>query len=90
MTPQEQINKFNAAAPPGTVVKVIMMAGIKISRIRFPATILGGHTPVGWVDGISGCYDLRCILPCSICNLICPFPQMGCAWQKEVWNQDWH
>lgn len=36
--------------------------------LRTPAEILGGHTPVAWVDGTSGCIALTHLRPRSQSN----------------------
>jgi len=56
---QAAVDKFNTEFPVGTDVIVTQDSGDDVaSRVRYPASILGGHTAVGWFDGIVGCYDI--------------------------------
>ena len=56
---QSEVNAFNDHHPIGTEVIVIKDLGEKIkTKVRFPAEVLSGHTPVVWLEGISGCYLL--------------------------------
>lgn len=46
--------------PPGTAVVLIKDDEAKFNtKTRSWAEVLGGHTPVVWVNGISGCYLLE-------------------------------
>lgn len=59
-----QVYAFNKSAPVGSRVKIKMDIGeIKVVTVKSPATILGGHTAVGWFEEISGCYSLDKIQP---------------------------
>ena len=52
-------NAFNEAHPIGTEVICIKDLGEAIvTKIKYPAEVLGGHTPVVWLEGIRGAYDL--------------------------------
>jgi hypothetical protein len=54
-----QITAFNEKYKPGDQLNIKMDSGeIKQVTVKCPATILGGHTAVGWFNEISGCYDL--------------------------------
>lgn len=56
---QADIDRFNKACPVGTAVTVEMDDGSLVeSTVRREATILGGHTAVGWFEGITACYLL--------------------------------
>ena len=56
---QSKIDVFNEKTPVGSPVTVIGDAGERITtKIKYPAKVLSGHTPVVWLDGISGCYLL--------------------------------
>ncbi len=56
---QGAVDQFNASCPVGTPVSVMMDDGTtKETKVKHEATILGGHTAMGWFDGISGCYLL--------------------------------
>jgi hypothetical protein len=56
---QAQCDRFNAECPVGTevLVKTDGLGNI-ITKTTSPAQVLSGHTPVIWLDGISGCYLL--------------------------------
>ncbi len=57
---QREVDAFNAKCPVGSAVKVKQDDGSFIhTTVRHEATILGGHTAVGWFKGISGCYLLE-------------------------------
>lgn len=60
MTRLERIcDRWNTRHPIGTPVVVKRDGGQTIStRTRSAAQVLGGHTAVIWVEGISGCYAL--------------------------------
>jgi hypothetical protein len=56
--------EWNEKYPPGTEVIVTLDGGAQIrTKTRSDATVLGGHTPVIWVDGIVGCYRLDRVAP---------------------------
>ena len=56
---QQAIDRFNAECPVGSEVIVKLDSGEeKRTTVRYPASLLGGHTPVGWIVGVVGCYDL--------------------------------
>lgn len=58
-TLQREIDQFNSAYPVGSPVNVQMDSGdVKNCTVSSPATILGGHSAVGWFNEISGCYSL--------------------------------
>ena len=57
---QSIIDRFNRDCPVGTTVLVEKDNGEKIkTKVKHPATILGGHTAVGWFEDITGCYILN-------------------------------
>jgi len=59
-TMQAAVDKFNERHPVGSTVTVIRDLGEKEARtVLHPATILSGHTPVVWLEGIRGCYILE-------------------------------
>lgn len=62
MSKQKKVDDWNAKYPAGTPVKVKLDNGsIKETTTRSEADLLGGHTPVVWLEGIRGCYLLdRC------------------------------
>ncbi len=56
---ESQINAFNDLFQIGDYVEVKRDNGsVEIWTVKYPATILGGHTAVGWFNEIYGCYDL--------------------------------
>jgi hypothetical protein len=60
---QEQINEFNDKYPIGTPVKLLLDSGkITQTKVRAEAIILGGHSPVAWFEGVSGCYLITRVL----------------------------
>lgn len=57
---QKEIDKFNNTHKVGDKVKILMDDDtIKEAIVTNPATILGGHTAVGWFSGIRGAYLLE-------------------------------
>lgn len=59
---QDAIDTWNDHVPPGTEVAYRDDLGkIKRMKTRARAEMLGGHTPVVWLDGMAGCVALaRC------------------------------
>lgn len=56
---QKEVDTFNAKCPVGSKVIVTKDLGEEVhTTVTHEATILGGHTAVGWFDGIVGCYLL--------------------------------
>lgn len=56
---QAQIDRFNSEHPVGSLVMVRLDSGeLRAFTVRHEATALGGHTAVGWFDGITGAYAL--------------------------------
>jgi len=56
---QSKVDMFNQKNPVGSPVTVIKDLGERIeTKVKYPAEVLSGHTPVIWLDGISGCYIL--------------------------------
>lgn len=58
---QKQIDTFNATHAVGSIVTVKLDDGQTLDvEVEYPATILGGHTAVGWFKHpeISGAYAL--------------------------------
>ncbi|KIX14989.1 hypothetical protein [Dethiosulfatarculus sandiegensis] len=61
---QITVDHFNNSHPCPCDVEVTLDDGQKIeTRTRKKAHLLGGHTPVIWLDGISGCYRLDRVRP---------------------------
>lgn len=61
---QRQVDQWNARYPEGTEVTVRKDDGEFIStKTCSLASVLGGHTAVVWLDGISGCYLLDRVTP---------------------------
>lgn len=60
---QSEVDKFNEVHKIGDKVKLKLDLGEEREVIiRHQATILGGHTAVGWFEGISGCYALSSVI----------------------------
>lgn len=58
---QQRVTAFNSAVPVGTPVHYwtgARQGAGKSSRTRTPAELLGGHTPVVWVEGEPSCIAL--------------------------------
>ncbi len=56
---QKKVDNWNAKYSVGQKVIVKMDNGTeKHTETRHPASLLSGHTAVGWFKGISGCYML--------------------------------
>ncbi len=56
---ESKIKAFNKKNPVGSTVTVVKDMGEEVeTKVKYPAEILSGHTPVVWLEGISGCYDL--------------------------------
>jgi hypothetical protein len=54
------VEKFNQDCPVGTIVTVKKDDGTSItSKVNAPAELLGGHTPVGWVEDMRSCFALE-------------------------------
>jgi len=73
---QAACDAFNFDYEPGARVAVKLDGKDKpfITTTRSLAQVMGGHTAVVWIDGVSGCYDLECVTP------IPPEPFEGEAW----------
>ena len=56
---QKIVDDWNAQYPVGTPVVVKLDGGDELyTRTRSGAEVLSGHTPVIWLEKISGCYVL--------------------------------
>lgn len=58
---QREVDRFNEACPVGTTVRY--WKGVRegegaVGVTTHPATVLGGHTAVAWIDTCSGCVSL--------------------------------
>lgn len=54
------VELWNQAHPPGTPVVVTRDNGTEVqTRTRSQAELLGGHTPVVWLLGLTGCHALE-------------------------------
>lgn len=59
MSKEQQVESWNIEHPVGSKVVVTRDNEEMLeTTVKYPAQLLGGHSPVAWVDGISGCYDL--------------------------------
>lgn len=55
---QEVVDRFNRRYSVGTKVRVRKDLGEVLECVvKYPAEVLGGHTPVGWFTNV-GCYLL--------------------------------
>lgn len=59
------VDDWNSKYPPGTPVIVLgdIKGDIRRTLTRSIAWVLGGHTPVVQVQGITGCYSLERVVP---------------------------
>lgn len=58
------VESWNKHYPVGTPVRVMKDKGDEVETVTVSeAELLGGHTPVVWLEGISGCYALERVLP---------------------------
>lgn len=57
-SPQAIVDQFNLSHPVGSQVLLTTDSGRRIVTIWHPATVLEGHTAVGWFNEISGCYAI--------------------------------
>ena len=56
---QAACDRFNAAHQVGASVSVKLDSGeVRETVTNSEAQVMGGHSAVIWLDGISGCYDL--------------------------------
>jgi len=56
---QSQVDDFNATYKVGDTLLLEKDSGERQTvTVHNPATILGGHSAVGWFEEISGCYSL--------------------------------
>lgn len=61
---ESQVYAFNKSYSVGDIVKLKMdNQEIKIVTVKRPASILEGHSAVGWFNEISGCYSLDRVQP---------------------------
>ena len=56
---QSKVDAFNKRNPVGSSVTVVKDLGEQVeTKVKYQAEVLSGHTPVVWLEGISGCYCL--------------------------------
>ncbi len=54
-----EVENFNLKYKTGDKVKLELdSGGIKEVTVKYPASILGGHSSVGWFNEVDGCYQL--------------------------------
>ncbi len=64
---QQQVDKFNAAYGIGSKVNLKKDDGSIVPvTVADKASILGGHSAVGWFEEISGCYSLDRVMHYSV------------------------
>lgn len=57
---QAACDKFNAAHQVGASFSVKLDSGeVRETVTNSEAQVMGGHSAVIWLDGVSGCYDLE-------------------------------
>jgi len=57
---QKDVDRWNAAHPIGTAVRVTLDNGaVSHTRTRSRAELLSGHSAVIWLEGVVGCYTLN-------------------------------
>jgi len=60
---KSKVEVFNQKHPEGSKVTVITDFGKRIeTRVAGSARIIGGHTVVLWLEGLTGCYSLDRVL----------------------------
>lgn len=60
---QSKVDAFNERNPIGTKVTLVKDRGEKVeTKVQYPAQILSGHTPVVWLEGVSGAYLLSRVI----------------------------
>jgi len=60
---EDQVEYFNGKYPVGSKLKLKKdFGGVIEVTVSNKATILGGHSAVGWFEEISGCYSLDSIV----------------------------
>lgn len=61
---QRRVDEFNTACDVGQHVNVRLDSGeVKTTTTRSEAQMMGGHTAVVWLEGISGAYPLDRVTP---------------------------
>lgn len=69
LTPREkatQVQRFNERYPVGTEVRYwtgVMEGAGQVGKVRAPAEVLQGHTPVAWIEGYASCVALTHVRP---------------------------
>lgn len=59
MSKQQQVESWNHEHPVGSKVVIVRDNGETLeTTVTHEAQLLGGHSPVAWVAGISGCHDI--------------------------------
>ncbi len=59
---QAEVDRFNNTYNVGDKVMLKVSEGIKEVTVKNRATILGGHSAVGWFEEVSGCYSLDFVI----------------------------
>jgi hypothetical protein len=59
---QQQVGRFNNTYSIGDKVNLKTPEGIKLVTVKEKATILYGHSAVGWFNEVSGCYSLKFVI----------------------------
>ena len=56
---QRIVDKFNERFPVGTKLVLRKDSGEVETEVRAPAEVMGGHSAVGWFEGVSGAYSIE-------------------------------
>ena len=61
---ERQVREFNLRYPVNTEVLLQRDNGeLRETKVRGAAFLLGGHTPVAFFEGVSGCYLIERVRP---------------------------
>lgn len=66
-----QVERFNELYPVGSPVDLLLDSGkLKRTKVRHPAYVLSGHTPVAFFEGVAGCYWIEMVRPIPVEEVI--------------------
>ncbi len=66
MEKQKTVDEWNSQYPPGSEVTVALDSGATLTTTtRSHAALLGGHTPVVWLNGLRACFSLERVTPAA-------------------------
>ncbi|HEY6950146.1 MAG TPA: hypothetical protein VI146_06010 [Nitrososphaeraceae archaeon] len=56
---QKKVDEFNIKYPVGTDVYLTKDNGeIMQTKVKYPASVMGNHSAIGWFENVIGCYSL--------------------------------